>query len=67
MEAAPKLDECQMIRGKNTVTWLAMLPYTVNGTELGDQKCRDALFLRYVIKPPDLPSHCDGCNAKFYV
>ena len=44
-----------------------MLPSTVNGTDLGAQECRDALFLRYGLEPPDLPSHCDGCDAKFSI
>ena len=44
-----------------------MQPSTVNGTELGAQEWRDALFLRYGLKPPDLPTHCDGCQAKFSI
>ena len=44
-----------------------MQPYTVNGTELGSQEWRDAFLLRYVFEPPDLPSHCDGCQAKFSI
>ena len=41
--------------------------YTVNGTELGAQEWRDALFLRYSLDPPDLPKYCDGCNAKLTI
>ena len=44
-----------------------MQPSTVNGTELGAQEWRDALFLRYGLDPPDLPTHCDGCQAKFSI
>ena len=40
---------------------------TVNGTELGAQEWRDALFLRYGLEAPDLPTHCDGCQAKFSI
>ena len=40
---------------------------TVNGTELGAQEWRDAAFLRYGIEPPDLPKHCNGCNARFSI
>ena len=40
---------------------------TVNGTELGAQEWRDALFLRYGLEPPDLPTHCEGCHAKFTI
>ena len=48
-----------------TGAWLTVQPFTVNGTDLGAQEWRDALFLRYVLDPPDLPEYCDGCNAKF--
>ena len=44
-----------------------MQPSTVNGTELGLQEWRDALFLRYSLEPPDVPTYCDGCNAKFTI
>ena len=50
-----------------TGAWLTVLPSTVNGTELGAQEWRGALFLRYGLEPPDLPSHCDGCDAKFSI
>ena len=42
-------------------------PSTVNGTELGAQECRDSLFLRYGLEPPELPTRCDGCHAKFTI
>ena len=44
-----------------------MLPPTVNGTELGAQEWRDALFLRYGLEPLDLPKYCDGCKARFTI
>ena len=44
-----------------------MQPSTVNGTDLGAQEWRDALFLRYGLEPPDLPKYCDVCNAKFTI
>ena len=40
---------------------------TVNGTELGAQEWCDTLFLRYGLEPPDLPTHYDGCKAKFSI
>ena len=49
------------------MAWLTVLPSTVNGTELGDQEWYDALFLRYGLDPPDLPTYCDGCQAKFSI
>ena len=54
-----------MRRAAKTGDWLTVLPSTVNGTDLGDQEWRDALFLWYGLEPPDLTSHCDGCDAKF--
>ena len=44
-----------------------MQPSTVNGTDLGSQEWRDALFLRYGLDPLDLPTHCDGCHVKFAI
>ena len=44
-----------------------MQPYKVHGTELGAQEWRDKFFLRYELDPPDLPTHCDGYNAKFTI
>ena len=28
---------------------------------------QDSLFLRYGLKPPDLPKYCDGCNVNFSI
>ena len=53
-----------MRRAANTGAWLTVLPSAVNGTELGAQEWRDTLFLRYELDPPDLPTHCDGCDAR---
>ena len=47
----------QLIWGTKTGAWIIVFTYTVNGTELGDQEWRDALFLCYGIDPPDLPPH----------
>ena len=54
----------QIIR---TGAWMSVLSSTVNGTDLGAQEWRDPLFLQYVINPPDLPYHCDGCSAAFNI
>ena len=56
-----------MRRAAKNRAWLTVLPSTVNGTELGSQEWRDALFLRYGLDPPDLPTHCDCCQAKFLI
>ena len=44
-----------------------VLPSTVNVTELGAQEWRDTLFLRYGLKPPDLPKYFYGCEAQFTI
>ena len=56
-----------MRRAAKTGAWLMVLPSTVNGTELGAQEWRDALFLWYGLKPPDLPTNCNGCEARFTI
>ena len=45
MSAAPTLEYHKLRRGTNTGAWITVLPYTVNGTDLGDQEWRFALFL----------------------
>ena len=60
LEGAPVL-QARRIRGAaKTGAWLTSMPSTVNGTELGAQEWREALFLRYWLEPPDLPTHYDG-------
>ena len=63
----PVQGACQLCRETKTRAWLKVQPSTVNGTFLGAQEWRDALFLRYGLEPPDLPKYCDGCNAKFTI
>ena len=58
-------DPFRMGRITWTGVWLSVLPYTVNGTELGTQEWMDYLFLLYFINPPELPEHCDGFGAAF--
>ena len=50
-----------------TGAWITVQPSTVNGTELGAQEWRDALFLRYGLEPQDLPTYCDGFQARFSI
>eukprot|EP00957_Ditylum_brightwellii_P048716 3696581-Ditylum_brightwellii.AAC.1 len=42
-----------------------MLPCCKNNNVLGKGEFCDSLLLRYMCKPQDLPSHCDGCRKKF--
>ena len=67
LEGAPVLQARRMRRAAKTRAWLTVLPSTVNGTELGGQEWHDALFLRYGLEPPELPTHCDGCEARFTI
>ena len=50
-----------------TGAWMTVQPSILNGTDLGAQEWRDALFLWYVLEPPDLTRYCNGCNAKFTI
>ena len=54
-------------RETKTGSWLTAQPSTVIGTELGAQEWRKVFFLRYGLHPPDLPTHCNGCQAKFCI
>ena len=67
LEGAPVLHARRLRRATKTGAWLTVKPSTVNGTELGSQECRNALFLRYGLKPPDLPTHCDGFQTKLSI
>eukprot|EP00978_Attheya_sp_CCMP212_P039958 scaffold213016_cov49-Attheya_sp.AAC.1 len=51
--------------GKTTAGgWLTVLPNVMNGSILSDLEFRDGLCLCYVMTLHNLPTHCDGCNAK---
>ena len=67
LEGAPVQQARRMLRAAKTGAWLTVMSSTVNGTYLVAQECRDALFLRYGLETPDLPAHCDGCDAKFTI
>ena len=58
---------CRLQQAAKTGAWLTVLPYTVNGTELGAQEWSDALFMPYGQDPPDLPTYCGGCQDKFSI
>ena len=48
-------------------SWLTMQPSTVNRMKLCAKEWRDALFLRCVLDPLDLPKFCDGRNSAFSI
>ena len=53
LEGVPVMQARRMQRAAKTWAWLTVLPSTVNGTELGAQEWREALFLRYGLEPPE--------------
>eukprot|EP00978_Attheya_sp_CCMP212_P025603 scaffold82582_cov35-Attheya_sp.AAC.2 len=59
-----KKDACIIGHGGKTGGWLTVLPNVMNGSILSDLEFRDGLHLRYVMTLQNLPTHCDGCNAK---
>ena len=67
LEGSPVLHARRLQRATNTGAWLTVLPSTVNGTDLGTQEWRNALFLWYGLEPPDLPKYCDVCQARFSI
>jgi hypothetical protein len=54
-------------RGKETGTWLTILPTFVSGTELSSHEWRDTFLLRYSLSPLGLPLKCDGCGDEFFL
>ena len=65
LEVAPVLHARQLRQATKTRACLKVQLSTVYGTKLGAQEWRDDLFLQYGLDHPDLPTHCDGCQAKF--
>jgi hypothetical protein len=60
-------EERRLTRAKESGAWLTAYPSALNGTELSADEFRDNLRLRFGFEPVGLPSHCDGCGAKFTV
>ena len=67
LEGALVLHARRLQQAKNTGAWLTVQPSTVNGTEMGAHEWHNALFLRYGLDPPDLPTYCDEYQAKFSI
>ena len=67
LEGDPVQHTRRLRQATNTGAWLKVHPSTINGTELGSQEWRHALFLWYGLDPPDLPTHFDGYQAKFLI
>jgi hypothetical protein len=54
-------------RGKETGTWLTMLPTFINGTKLSRHEWRDSFLLRYSLSPLGVTLKCDGCGDNFSI
>jgi hypothetical protein len=54
-------------RSKECGAWLTAMPSKLNGTELSALEFRDALRMRFGMKPNNLPERCDGCGDPFSV
>ena len=67
LEGVPVQRAHRLRQETNIWAWMTVQPSTVNGTELGAQEWRDALFLGYGLDTPDLPTHCDGCHTKLTI
>jgi hypothetical protein len=57
----------QMLRAKETGTWLTTTPDRLNGTELLADEFQDSLRLRLGLALLNLPDRCDGCGQRFSV
>ena len=67
LEGPPVQHALQLRRVTKTGAYLTVHLPTVNGTELGAQEWHDTLLLQYILDPPDLPTHCDGCQANLLI
>ena len=67
LEGVPVLHSRRLQQATKTGAWFTVQPSTVKGTELGAQEWCNALFLWYGLEPSDLPTYCDGCQAKFSI
>eukprot|EP00978_Attheya_sp_CCMP212_P029231 scaffold103337_cov31-Attheya_sp.AAC.1 len=63
-EHMSKKDTCIIGHGGKTGGWITVLPNVMNGSILSDLEFRDGFHLCYVMTLQNLPTHCDGCNAK---
>jgi len=57
----------RITRSKECGAWLTAMPLRLNGTELSALEFRDALRMRFGLKPSNLPDRCDGCGDPFSV
>jgi hypothetical protein len=47
--------------------WLSTIPTHFNGSVLGNEEFQDAIRMRYMKAPNNLPIKCDGCDSNFSV
>ena len=62
----PKTHNSQKPRNRQVAANPTKLRY-VNGTCLSEMDVRETLHLSYCRASSNLPTHCDGCGAKFFI
>ena len=67
MSYALDMEACKLRGGTTTGVCITVIPSTVNRTYIRDQEWINDLFLRYIIDPPELPIHYNGCNTELYI
>ena len=60
-----KYKKLQRIVENKCSTWLSITPTQDNFFSMSPDEFRDALALRYLFTPKNLPSTCDGCGEDF--
>jgi hypothetical protein len=54
-------------RARSTGMWLSTIPTHFNGSVLRNEEFQDAIRMRYMKAPNNLPIKCDGCDSNFLV
>ena len=67
MYNAPDIVAHRLQRGIKTVAWLSVPLSTANDKDLGGQEWCNFLFLRYIIKSPDIPPNYNGFGTTFSI
>ena len=63
IKVAPRAEENQILRAKESGAWLTGLPSHKNGTILSKKDFTDNIRYRNRFKPNNLPWYCDGCGT----
>ena len=58
-------DRRKILRSCETGSYLSAIPYTINGSTLGELEFQDSIRMRAALAPLNLPETCDGCGEPF--